>query len=36
LGYYDYTSIESTFEMVIPGNNEAMLIGLEGKSEAAE
>ena len=36
LGYYDYTSIESTFEMVIPGADEAMLIGLEGKSEAAE
>jgi flavin reductase (DIM6/NTAB) family NADH-FMN oxidoreductase RutF len=36
LGYYDYTSIESTFEMIIPGNNREMLIGLEGKSEAAE
>jgi len=36
LGYYDYTSIESVFEMVIPGDNKAMLIGLEGKSEAAE
>jgi flavin reductase (DIM6/NTAB) family NADH-FMN oxidoreductase RutF len=30
LGYYDYTIVESTFEMVIPGGNEALLIGLEG------
>jgi len=30
LGYYDYTTIESTFEMVVPGANEAFLIGLEG------
>ena len=32
LGYYDYTMVESLFEMVIPGNNEALLAGLEGKS----
>ena len=32
LGYYDYTTVESLFEMVIPGNNEALLAGLEGKS----
>jgi flavin reductase (DIM6/NTAB) family NADH-FMN oxidoreductase RutF len=30
LGYYDYTSVDSIFEMVIPGNNEALLAGLEG------
>ena len=30
LGYYDYTSVESIFEMVIPGNNAALLAGLEG------
>jgi flavin reductase (DIM6/NTAB) family NADH-FMN oxidoreductase RutF len=30
LGYYDYTTIDSTFEMVIPGENEALLNGLEG------
>jgi hypothetical protein len=30
LGYYDYTTIDSTFEMVIPGENEALLSGLEG------
>jgi len=32
LGYYDYTTVDSIFEMVIPGNNEALLIGLEGAS----
>ncbi|HUJ90988.1 MAG TPA: flavin reductase family protein, partial [Syntrophorhabdales bacterium] len=31
LGYYDYTSVESIFEMVIPGDNETLLAGLEGK-----
>ncbi len=31
LGYYDYTSVESIFEMVIPDGNEALLAGLEGK-----
>jgi flavin reductase (DIM6/NTAB) family NADH-FMN oxidoreductase RutF len=30
LGYYDYTTVESVFEMVIPGENEALLNGLEG------
>jgi flavin reductase (DIM6/NTAB) family NADH-FMN oxidoreductase RutF len=30
LGYYDYTTVDSIFEMVIPGNNEALLTGLEG------
>jgi flavin reductase (DIM6/NTAB) family NADH-FMN oxidoreductase RutF len=30
LGYYDYTTVDSIFEMVIPGENEALLIGLEG------
>jgi hypothetical protein len=30
LGYYDYTTIDSIFEMVIPGENEALLSGLEG------
>lgn len=30
LGYYDYTVIESAFEMVIPGGNELLLKGLEG------
>jgi flavin reductase (DIM6/NTAB) family NADH-FMN oxidoreductase RutF len=30
LGYYDYTSVESIFEMVIHGENETLLAGLEG------
>lgn len=30
LGYYDYTTVDSLFEMVIPGENENLLIGLEG------
>lgn len=32
LGYYDYTVVESAFEMVIPGSNEALLTGLEGRA----
>lgn len=35
LGYYDYTTVESAFEMVIPGGNEALLTGLEGAAERA-
>jgi flavin reductase (DIM6/NTAB) family NADH-FMN oxidoreductase RutF len=35
LGYYDYTTVDSIFEMVIPGENEALLIGLEGAAESA-
>ncbi len=34
LGYYDYTSIESVFQMTIPGNNAALLGGLEGSPRA--
>ncbi len=30
LGYYDYTSVDSAFELVIPGDNELLLTGLEG------
>lgn len=30
LGYYDYTTVDSLFEMVIPGENEVLLKGLEG------
>ncbi len=30
LGYYDYTTVDSVFEMTIPGGNEALLTGLEG------
>ncbi|HSH70178.1 MAG TPA: flavin reductase family protein [Deferrisomatales bacterium] len=34
LGYYDYTTVDSAFEMVIPGNNRDLLTGLEGKGGA--
>jgi flavin reductase (DIM6/NTAB) family NADH-FMN oxidoreductase RutF len=30
LGYYDYTAIDSTFEMRIPGASDQMMAGLEG------
>ncbi len=30
LGYYDYTTVDSLFEMVIPGENDNLLKGLEG------
>jgi flavin reductase (DIM6/NTAB) family NADH-FMN oxidoreductase RutF len=35
LGYYDYTTVESTFEMVIPGENEDLLNGLEGTARSS-
>ena len=31
LGYYDYTCVDSVFEMVIPGLNETVRAGMEGK-----
>jgi len=31
LGYYDYTCVDSIFEMVIPGPNEDVRAGMEGK-----
>ena len=31
LGYYDYTSVESIFEMIIPGNNEKARLGMRGR-----
>lgn len=31
LGYYDYTSVDSMFRMVIPGSDPAQLAGLEGR-----
>lgn len=31
LGYYDYTVIESVFEMAIPGDNEVVRQGMEGR-----
>ena len=33
LGYYDYTSIGSIFEMIIPGTDERLRSGMEGKRE---
>lgn len=30
MGYYDYTIVESVFEMIIPGGNEKLKQGLEG------
>ena len=36
LGYYDYTSVDSTFCMVVPGQDAAMLAGLEGSPSKAE
>jgi flavin reductase (DIM6/NTAB) family NADH-FMN oxidoreductase RutF len=33
LGYFDYTSIDSIFRMVIPGNQKALLGGLEGSAD---
>jgi len=31
LGYYDYTIVESVFQMVIPGPNEKLRVGMEGR-----
>lgn len=31
LGYYDYTTVDSVFEMIIPGPNEDVRSGMEGK-----
>ncbi|MHB8764292.1 MAG: flavin reductase family protein [Deferrisomatales bacterium] len=36
LGYYDYTTVESAFELVIPGGNQALLTGLEGAAGDAK
>jgi flavin reductase (DIM6/NTAB) family NADH-FMN oxidoreductase RutF len=35
LGYYDYTTVDSLFEMQIPGDNIALLTGLEGSAGRA-
>jgi hypothetical protein len=32
LGYYDYTTVDSLFEMVIPVDNASLLSGLEGRA----
>ena len=33
MGYYDYTAIESVFEMEIPGMNKDLIDGLEGNTD---
>jgi flavin reductase (DIM6/NTAB) family NADH-FMN oxidoreductase RutF len=32
LGYHDYTSVESTFQMLIPGNDQRRLAGMDGSA----
>jgi flavin reductase (DIM6/NTAB) family NADH-FMN oxidoreductase RutF len=34
MGYYDYTSVDSLFEMVIPSKNELLKAGMEGRASA--
>lgn len=36
MGYYDYTTVDNVFRMVIPGNNQALLAGLEGSADKAQ
>ena len=33
MGYYDYTTVDNIFQMVIPGNSKALLAGLEGSPD---
>lgn len=32
LGYHDYTSVESIFQMTIPGNDSRRLAGMDGSA----
>ena len=34
-GYYQYTTVDSVFEMIIPGDSKALLSGLEGRASEA-
>lgn len=36
MGYFDYTFVDNKFEMVIGGNNSALLAGLEGSPDKAK
>ena len=36
MGYYDYTSVDSMFQMVIPGGSKALLAGLEGSPDKVQ
>jgi hypothetical protein len=33
MGYYDYTTVDNKFQMIIPGNSKALLAGLEGSPD---
>jgi hypothetical protein len=35
MGYFDYTTVDNKFQMVIPGNSKALLAGLEGSPDKA-
>jgi flavin reductase (DIM6/NTAB) family NADH-FMN oxidoreductase RutF len=35
MGYFDYTTVDNIFRMVIPGDNRALLAGLEGSPDKA-
>jgi flavin reductase (DIM6/NTAB) family NADH-FMN oxidoreductase RutF len=36
MGYYDYTTVDNIFQMVIPGNSKALLAGLEGSADKVQ
>lgn len=36
MGYFDYTTVDNKFQMVIPGNSKALLAGLEGSPDKAQ
>lgn len=36
MGYFDYTTVDNKFQMVIPGNSTALLAGLEGSPDKAQ
>ena len=36
MGYYDYTTVDNIFQMVIPGNSKALLAGLEGSPDKVQ
>jgi flavin reductase (DIM6/NTAB) family NADH-FMN oxidoreductase RutF len=36
MGYFDYTSVDSLFSMIIPGDQRALLAGLEGSADKAK
>jgi flavin reductase (DIM6/NTAB) family NADH-FMN oxidoreductase RutF len=36
MGYYEYTTVDNKFQMVIPGANKALLAGLEGSPDKTQ